>query len=277
MKKIAVILASLSFVVAGCQNVPEEEVLKNYETSMEKFMEEYDAQTTLVAEDAESTDEEKQAKLEELYNDAVKTLVKDGKKLINKYPSGELAVVVLQNVANLMEVDELETVLNKLEGEAAENDYVNNLKQSIQAKSATAEGKMFTDFTITEPDGTVKKLSDYVGKGKYVIVDFWSWWCGPCIREIPNLINVYNEFYPSGKFDMLSVSVWERGEPQKSADKAEELGVCWNEIINGDTIPTDIYGIEGIPHIILFGPDGTILKRDLRGPAIAAELKKYIN
>ena len=65
---------------------------------------------------------------------------------------------------------------------------------------------------------------------------------------------------------MLSVAVWDDPEDTKAA--AKEHGVVWNQIINAQQIPTDLYGIEGIPHIMLVGPDGTILKRDLRGEAI---------
>jgi len=127
------------------------------------------------------------------------------------------------------------------------------------------EGQHFTDFEIPQEDGSVVRLSDYVGKGKYILVDFWASWCGPCRGEIPNLKNVYEQF-AGEDFDMLSVAVWDEVEDTYRAIAEEELP--WNQIVGAGMIPTDLYGIEGIPHIILFGPDGTILKRNLRGPAI---------
>ena len=148
-----------------------------------------------------------------------------------------------------------------------------------QTKSAmvvsTEEGSMFTDFEIEQPDGSIAKLSDYVGKGKYILVDFWASWCGPCKREIPNIKAAY-EKYTGDKFDVLSVAVWDK--PEDTAKAAAEHGVTWNQIVNAQKIPTDIYGIEGIPHLILFGPDGTILKRGevLRGDGLEETLKKYL-
>ena len=109
------------------------------------------------------------------------------------------------------------------------------------------------------------RLSDYVGKGKYVLVDFWASWCNPCIEETPFLKEVYNK-YKGDNFDMVSVAVSDKRED--TIAMANNLGITWNQIINAQQIPASVYGIEYIPHIILFGPDGTILKRDLRGEAI---------
>ena len=178
---------------------------------------------------------------------------------------GAMALNMLQYNLDLAQVD---SMLNLLDPSLAETQTVSMLRKAVDAKKNTAEGKMFTDFDI---DGV--KLSDYVGKGKYVLVDFWASWCGPCKREIPNIKNVYTK-YAGDDFDVLSVAVWD--QPQASIDTAKAYGVNWNEIINAQTIPTSLYGIQGIPHIILFGPDGTILKRDLRGEGIEEEVAKYV-
>ena len=91
---------------------------------------------------------------------------------------------------------------------------------------------------------------------------------------LKHIKKVYDK-YVGDDFDVLSVAVWD--QPQASVDTAKAYGVNWNEIINAQAVPTDLYGIQGIPHIILFGPDGTILKRDLREEKIEAEVAKYVS
>ena len=112
-----------------------------------------------------------------------------------------------------------------------------------------------------------------MGNGKYVLVDFWASWCGPCRAEMPNLVNVYNTYH-GDNFDMLSVAVMDEVEDTREAAKA--VGIVWNQIVNAQEIPAKAYGIEAIPHVILFGPDGTILKRNLRGEAIGEAVKEAL-
>ena len=141
----------------------------------------------------------------------------------------------------------------------------------------STEGKSFVDFTVVQdpenPETSTVSLSDYVGKGKYVLVDFWASWCGPCKAEMPNLINVYNTYH-GDKFDMLSVAVADK--PEDTVKAAKELGIVWNQIVNAQQIPGNAYGFDAIPLIILFGPDGTILKRDLRGGQIGEAVKEAL-
>ena len=190
------------------------------------------------------------------------------KKTFEENKDNVIGAFLLNSLQYDMTPAQVDSMLALLDPSLSETPAVAKIKAANDAKINTAEGKMFTDFDING-----KKLSDYVGKGKYILVDFWASWCGPCKREIPNIKNVY-EKYNGDDFDVLSVAVWDK--PQESIDTAKAYGVNWNEIIDAQRIPTDIYGIQGIPHIILFGPDGTIVKRGLRGEGIEEEVAKHV-
>ena len=155
---------------------------------------------------------------------------------------------------------------------------VDEVKTRVQAAERTAIGKHFVDFTVIQdpehPETSTVKLSDYVGKGKYILIDFWASWCGPCMNEMPNLVKVYNTYH-GDKFDMVSIPV--SAGMEASVAQSKELGIVWNQIINApDTIMTDLYGIMGIPHTILFSPDGTILGRDLVGAKLEEAVKEAL-
>ena len=188
---------------------------------------------------------------------------------------GELCVasVLSENaIAYYVDANTIEEAVATLTEDQKQSPEIKALMDKIEAGKKTAEGQMFTDFEA-EYEGKVQHLSDYVGKGKYVLVDFWASWCGPCRAEIPNLINVYNE-YAGEKLDVLGVATWD--EPDATKEAIAELGIPYPQIMNAQRAGSDAYSIDGIPEIILFGPDGTILKRGLRGEQIEATIKEYL-
>jgi Thiol-disulfide isomerase and thioredoxins len=207
-------------------------------------------------------------KMDSLYTAFEAEYIDVNKKAFEQNTDNIIAATALDNLQYDLKADDLSSMISSLSSEMLESERVQSIKKTIESKVATAEGKMFTDFEV---NGV--KFSTFVGNGKYVLVDFWASWCGPCKAEIPNIRKVY-EKYAGSDFDVLSVAVWDK--PEATVAAAKEEGITWPQMIDAQRIPTDIYGIQGIPHIILFGPDGTILKRDLRGDDIESEVAKYV-
>ena len=140
---------------------------------------------------------------------------------------------------------------------------------------ANRPGSRFVDFTIENGniDGTPVSLSDYVGKGKYVLVDFWASWCAPCRGGIPGIKELYKE-YGGENFEVVSVAVWDKREATLKALEEEQMP--WPQIIDAQDIPANIYGFTGIPQVILFSPEGNIIARDLHGKAIDEAVEKAL-
>jgi len=170
---------------------------------------------------------------------------------------------------------EIDALLKDAPAQYAQLKRVEKAKNAARQLMATAEGKKFTDFEVPAQDGKIQKLSDYVGKGKVVLVDFWASWCGPCRAEIPHLQALKAQY--GDKFDVLGIAVWDNPDDTRKA--MEQMEITWPVIIGTQQLnePTDLYGIKGIPHIIIFGPDGTILSRGLTGDALAAKLADILH
>ncbi len=246
--------------------------LKDIKEWNAEFFKNYNAKISAISDSTGISQETKDSLMEAYYNEANESYKVKFMDVLSGNNDNYLGLLAFRNIAQDFEDDELDSLISTLDSALVANEFVAGIKSAIVARKTTAEGGKFKDFTVTY-DGKEYHLSDYVGKGQYVLVDFWASWCGPCKREIPNIKAVYNEFH--GKdFNVLSVAVWDK--PEESIDTAKAYGVNWDEIVGANDVPTKLYGIQGIPHIILFGPDGTILKRDLRGDDIRAEVAKYV-
>jgi len=188
-------------------------------------------------------------------------------EVINQNPDNVLGLMAVSS----LEIDDpgqMMTILRGLSEELRSIPSIVRMMGVCQTQAATGEGQMFQDFDVyQDPDNpaTAVHFSDFVGKGKYILVDFWASWCGPCREETPYLKAVY-EKYKGDRFDMLSVAVSD--DPEDSRKAVEELGMNWNQMFNAQQIPGTLYGVQYIPHIMLIGPDGVIIKRGLRGEGI---------
>lgn len=201
------------------------------------------------------------------------------KQAIIDNPDNAVAQMAMSSLENADPVTAL-SLVGLLSERMKENTTISIILPTLEAKANTAVGKMFTDFEIVQdpghPQTSTVRLSDYVGKGKYILVSLWASWCEESRREIPNLKKAYEKYH--GKlFDVVSIAVSDA--PEYSVKAISELGINWNSIINAQSIPLELYGVRNIPDMILFGPDGTILLRGFWGyddQTLETIIKKYV-
>lgn len=180
---------------------------------------------------------------------------------------GVKAIVGLRAERHRVSLKQLDSIISTMDSSVIKTGRIKEVREQIQTQLKTQPGMMFTDFGAL--DGA--RLSDYVGKGKYVLVDFWASWCGPCRKEIPFIKDVH-EKYSGERFTVVGATVWDSVEASRKA--IDELSMNWPQLLESGG--AEAYGIEGIPHLILFAPDGTILSRDLRGATIEDTVKRYL-
>ena len=157
------------------------------------------------------------------------------------------------------------SLVSILTEEMKKNATVQSLLPTLEARAHTAIGDKFTDFEVVQDPSDPRskvKLSDYVGKGKTILLVFLASWCEENRKEMPGLKSIY-EKYHGDDFDIVSAAVSDA--PENTLAAAKELGITWNLIVNAQSIPLETYGVRQIPDMILFGPDGTILLRNFWG------------
>jgi thiol-disulfide isomerase/thioredoxin len=135
-------------------------------------------------------------------------------------------------------------------------------------------GIQFHELSMKDPADKDVTLSQWVGKGNYVLVDFWASWCGPCRKEMPYVITAYEQFHPKG-FEVVGVSFDQKKDAWINA--IQQMGMQWpqmSDLKGWKCAASDLYGVSSIPSNVLVDPQGKIVAMDLRGEKLLNKLKE---
>jgi peroxiredoxin len=166
------------------------------------------------------------------------------------------------------------TYADKVDAKLKQNSAVKNFVEKVAKLKALQIGQIAPEFTINSIDGKPIKLTDY--RGKYVLLDFWASWCGPCRTENPNVVKAY-QTYKGRNFTILGISL----DKDKTAwaQAVKQDGLTWaqaGELKDFEGETARLYQIEAIPSSFLLDPSGKIIARDLRGQELDAFLNKTL-
>jgi peroxiredoxin/ribulose bisphosphate carboxylase small subunit len=194
------------------------------------------------------------------------------KKFVKDHPDSYTAVYLVDGLGRNMDLPELEALYASLSSKYKNTRSGKSITTGIEARKITAIGKTAPDFTQPDTLGNNVTLSSL--RGKYVLVDFWASWCGPCRAENPNLVETFNKYKDKG-FTVLGVSLDQPGKKNAWLAAIHKDNLTWTQVSDlkfWDNEVAVLYGVKAIPTNLLLDPQGKIIAKDLRGEDLSKKL-----
>jgi peroxiredoxin len=220
-----------------------------------------------------------QKAIEKRYNDAVSEVKSLLQTFVTRHPNSFISLLVLNELINSntgVDISALAGLYKNLSEPVKKTNLGGHLGNQIQKASRTAIGAVALDFTQNDPNGKPIKLSDF--RGKYVLIDFWASWCGPCRQENPNIVKAYAQF-KNKNFEILGVSLDNPNAKTAWLNAIEKDKLTWPQVSDLQGWKNQVallYGVESIPQNYLIDPKGVIIAKNLRGEELIRSLSNLL-
>lgn len=224
-----------------------------------------------IEQDPNLSEEEKEQKMDEAEM-AYDATMKEG---MVKNIANPVGIFIFKNKYYENTLSENLSLLAQIPSEYMTDPQLQGIQMQIAQQEKTDVSKPFTDLSMETPEGKAVKLSDFVGKGKPVLVDFWASWCAPCRQSMPELISIYKKY--KGKFEIVGVSFDENKDAwQKAITRLELPWPHMSDLKGWKSEAAIAYGIHSIPHTVLIDNNGVIISRDLKGADLDNKLAEIL-
>lgn len=218
---------------------------------------------------------EEQLKIEEKLDDLRKQRRARTEQYIANHPNSTFSASLVEDRGAMGEYVDVKAAFDLLSPTAKQSVIGQRVAKRLEVLKRSSVGEEVLNFTQNDTEGKPVTFNEF--KGKYVLIDFWASWCGPCRAENPNVLKAYNNYKDKG-FTVLGVSLDENGDNWKKA--IADDGMPWTQVsdLKGwKNEVSDYYGIRGIPSTLLVGPDGKIIAKDLRGEILNKKLSELFD
>lgn len=213
------------------------------------------------------------AQLNSEYKQLLDERTRKQQQYVREHPDSYFSVVAIsESVSSKFNVDEIEPLFLSINEKYRETYSGKAFAQRIEAARTIGIGKKAPDFTQNDPDGNPVSLSDF--SGKYLLLDFWASWCGPCRQENPNLVKAYAAYKDKG-FEILGVSLDNQDGKEAWLNAIKKDGLTWTQVSDLNSWNNEVarsYGVRAVPQSYLIDPQGIIVAQDLRGEALDEKL-----
>ena len=183
--------------------------------------------------------------------------------------------VFLQN-SYLFSAEEQSSIIRNAKPFFQKSHIIQTFSDILERTRNIAVGLPYIDLKMQNPEGQSVSLSDYIGKGKYVLIDFWASWCAPCRKQMPALISLYDQF-KNKNFEIVGVSF--DNNKNEWINYIKDAKLPWPQMsdLNGwESDAVLLYAIQGIPHTVLIDPQGKIVAKDLKGSELVKKLEEVL-